>query len=225
MIPNGISIMELLNIENQIPSFIACINFWRWWITFHPRGICSCIWSSAMHEYECRNFCRLFLQEKKIELLLLYITICLLNSHQYIQHNRRTLWEHHIKPAALSALLSVFWLWSLLDAYTEEKNENRAGTGLSFLTVHAELVPVSDLASVNLAGLSGVLYLWLSMDLSSVELPNSLFRTILSSDFEDILSQWVLWFNYTLYEEIFPLAWKLLILLGALWLCVRSRRK
>lgn len=225
MILNGISITELLNMEKQIPSFIACINFWRWLITFHPEGICSRIWSSAMHEYEYRNFCMIFLGGKKKELLLLYIRICLLKSYQYIQHNRRTLWEHHIKPAVHLALVSVFWLWSLLDAYREERMETGPVQGYLSSPCMLNSVPVSDLESMDLDALSGALCLRLSMGLSSVELPNSLFRTLLSSDFEDILPQWVLWFNYTPYKEIFPFAWKLIISLGALWLCVVRSRK
>lgn len=61
--------------------------------------------------------------------------------------------------------------------------------GLSFFTAHAECMPVSDLESMDLEALSGALCLRLSTDLSSMELTNSLFRTFLSSDFDDILLQ------------------------------------
>lgn len=84
---------------------------------------------------------------------------------------------------------SVFWLWSLLDAYREEKNGNGARTGLSFLTVAAERVPGIDLESMDLDAVSRALCLRLSVDLSSVELPNFLFRTLLSSDLEGLLLQ------------------------------------
>lgn len=82
---------------------------------------------------------------------------------------------------------SVFSPWSLLGPYREERKGSGATTGLSFLTVAAEHVPGIDLESMDLDAVSGALCLRLSMDLSSVELPNFLFRALLSSDFEGLL--------------------------------------
>lgn len=55
--------------------------------------------------------------------------------------------------------------------------------------MHAACVPVNDLESMDLDALSGALCLRLSMELSSLELSNLLFRTFFSSNCEDILSQ------------------------------------
>lgn len=101
---------------------------------------------------------------------------------------------------------SVFSPWSLLGAYREEKDGSGARTGLSFLTLAAECVPGIDLESMDLDAVSGALCLRLSMDLSSVELPNFLFRTFSPLTLRASCHCEFCDFNYTPYKGIFLFA-------------------